>query len=236
MKDFFFCQQEALNGNLYEQDLKLAKFWRGLKQNEIDGFWSTIIERQDDIVKELKQTETFKKINNLEDIQEEENATSHEREAEDASGHWLDQIPSKADISNRNKKGVLGAPKLSRDYLNTNSNKDESSDDIEKGHRQLHQQYYEEGYRPLTRRVPQLKKPSKGVKAMDEDDTDGSHTVTENSEEDNRNMNSIYSTHQDQQQIGSERYNSDYEDEPFDDIDDDDDFSLPKNHKQNAPI
>ena len=72
---------------------------------------------------------------------------------------------------------------------------------------------------------------------MDEEDSDGSHTVTENSEEDHRIQNSIYSTHQDQQQIGSERYNSDYEDEPFDDIDDqDDDFHLPKNHQQNAPI
>lgn len=147
MKDFFFCQQETLNGNLYEQDLKLAKFWRDLKQNEIDGFWSKIIDRQEDIIKELKQTETFKKINNLEDIQEEEKTTSHEREAEEG-GHWLDQIPAKA-VGSKQKKSNLGAHKLSRDYLN--SYKDESSDDIEKGRRE--KQYYEEGYRPLTRRI-----------------------------------------------------------------------------------
>ena len=155
MKDFFFCQQETLNGNLYEQDLKLAKFWRGLKQNEIDGFWSKIIDSQEEIIKELKQTETFKKINNLEDIQEEEKTESHEREAEDGSGHWIDQIPAKADVSNKSKKNTnLGAHKLSKDYLNAYSYKDESSDDIEKGRREKHQQYYEEGYRPLTRRIP----------------------------------------------------------------------------------
>ena len=137
MKDFFFCQQETLNGNLYEQDLKLAKFWRDLKQNEIDGFWSKIADRQEEIIKELKQNETFKKINNLEDIQEEEKTTSHEREAEDGSGHWIDQIPAKAAGSNKQKtKSNLGAHKLSRDYLNAYSSKDESSDDIEKGRRE----------------------------------------------------------------------------------------------------
>ena len=57
----------------------------------------------------------------MEDIQEEEKTTS-EREAEDGSGHWLDQIPAKTDMSNKNKKGSnLGAHKLSKDYLNAYS-------------------------------------------------------------------------------------------------------------------
>jgi hypothetical protein len=68
MKDFFFSTNE---NNLFNTDMKLAKFWKDLSSDEQANFWLKIFKAQDEVVQEIKQSELFKKVKQFEDIQEE---------------------------------------------------------------------------------------------------------------------------------------------------------------------
>lgn len=68
MKEFFFSTNE---NNLFNQDLKLAKFWKDLSPEEQSNFWLKIFKSSDEVVQQIKQSELFKKVKQFDDIQEE---------------------------------------------------------------------------------------------------------------------------------------------------------------------
>ena len=68
MKEFFFSQDD---NTIFNQDLKLAKFWRELKPADRTKFWRKVSDAQEGLITEIKESETFKKMKHIEDIQEE---------------------------------------------------------------------------------------------------------------------------------------------------------------------
>lgn len=68
MKDFFFTPNE---NNLFNQDMKLAKYWKDLNQDEQSTFWQTITKAQEGVIDDIKQSDMFKKRKQCDDIQEE---------------------------------------------------------------------------------------------------------------------------------------------------------------------
>lgn len=70
MKDFFFLQGE---NHIYNDDVKLAKFWRDLRANEQAEIWDKVTEAGEKIIREVRGSEAFKKSKGFEDIQEEPN-------------------------------------------------------------------------------------------------------------------------------------------------------------------
>jgi hypothetical protein len=57
MKDFFFSQNE---NNLFNQDIKLAKFWKDLNPEEQADFWLKVVKAQEEVIKEIKQSDIYK--------------------------------------------------------------------------------------------------------------------------------------------------------------------------------
>lgn len=204
MKDFFFTPNE---NNLFNQDMKLAKYWKDLNQDEQSTFWQTITKAQEGVIDDIKQSDMFKKRKQCDDIQEETETSNSSfsngngslafnkrinsqssymkpmysninGDSDSRSDNWDNEVQAKLD-KNEDKIGKLKAKKLNKDYLNTSES--DFSDDIENQKRSSIR-----GYKPLgsikreSKSIMSLGKPAgRGYKALD---YDSDRTITENSE------------------------------------------------------
>ena len=153
MKDFFFSANE---NNLFNQDLKLAKYWKDLTQDDQSAFWQKISKGQEDVISEIKLSEMFKSSRKqFDDIQEETETSNSSfsngnnnlnfskrinsetsylkpmysnvnEDSDSKSDNWGDGVQAKLD-RNEDKLGKLRANKLKKKYLNS-ENSEEKSD------------------------------------------------------------------------------------------------------------
>ena len=68
MKEFFHVHDE---NHQYGEDLKLAKFWKGMKGAELNQIWGAVAKKQDEVIAEIKKTEMYQKCKSFDEIEEE---------------------------------------------------------------------------------------------------------------------------------------------------------------------